>query len=254
MGLVQRYYQVDGSSKDWPNTQPGDEYTNIMASGETTSKISIMAPSGTVAQLSSGSYSAKIVIGASGIFDFDNPDIVINSISFPKVVDIASQKQALEAYLDQFMLQISTSFVTWDITTTANIYAPKGNSYSWEYQNPRSNTWNDSDLDSHNSQTLKVPLNDDGRSGNKYRCKINDTFYSTPVQLNKNGNVWTINYLNDNRYETFSSTIQNSLISGITIDGTTKTLGQVVADYLNLINNPFQGNVSLNNIIVNYIV
>lgn len=268
MGLVQRYYQVDGSgsnsandSKDWP----GDPNANIMASGEKTSKISIMAPSGTVVQLNSGSYSAKIVIGASGIFDFDNPDIEIDSISFPAVVDIASQKQELEAYLDQFMFQISTSFVTcvtWNFTVTgntqtiANIHAPEGDSYSWEYQESGVDTWNNSPLASHTSQILKIPLDNVNRNGNKYRCKINNKFYSAPVQLklNNNNNNWTINYLDVDGYKTFSSIIQNNLISGVTINETTKTLGQVVADYINLLNNPFQGNSTLNNIIVNYIV
>ena len=104
--LVQKYRHVAGESSDnWPS----NIYANIIDNNATTSKISIMAPPGTVVQLTAQNLSEKkILIGASGIYDFDNENIQINSISFPEAEDQTQQINTLQSYLRKASSQIIT--------------------------------------------------------------------------------------------------------------------------------------------------
>ena len=100
--LVQCYYKVYTKNGDvweyqispnWPN----DEHSNLLTSGKTTSKISIQAPPGTIVQIEG----KDIIIGRSGIFDFDNEDISVSSLLFPAGVDNTAQREAASRLLAQ---------------------------------------------------------------------------------------------------------------------------------------------------------
>lgn len=96
--LRQCRYLSANEKYNWPDA--GLEYTNIMGSGEETSKISIMAPPGTVVQLVGRGIGAKrLIIGASGIYDFDVPEIKIQEISFPKAPSEDGQRAMLRSYI-----------------------------------------------------------------------------------------------------------------------------------------------------------
>ncbi len=104
--LVQRYRNVAGESE---NNWPDDTFGNIIINNATTSKISIMAPPGTVVQLTAADLpEKKILIGASGIYDFDNENIQINSISFPEAENQAEEINILQSYLRKASSQIIT--------------------------------------------------------------------------------------------------------------------------------------------------
>lgn len=102
--LVQKYYHVTGEqSNDWPE----DIYGNIIEDGGKTSKVSILAPPGTVVEFQADSLNAKkILIGASGIYDFENESIHINSIAFPQAADTTDIITKLKAYIDKAYSEI----------------------------------------------------------------------------------------------------------------------------------------------------
>lgn len=116
--LVQKYYQVAGEgNNNWPN----NIYSNIIDNSATTSKISIMAPPGTVVQLDAENLtSKKILIGASGIYDFDNENIIITSISFPEAEDQTTLINKLQSYLREASNEIDT--LPTSTTPTENQY------------------------------------------------------------------------------------------------------------------------------------
>ena len=98
--LVQCCYRVCTKNGDswtyytdnWPQDVNGNLLTN-----KTTSKISIQAPPGTIVQIEG----KDIIIGRSGIFDFDNEDISVSSLLFPAGVDNTAQREAASRILTQ---------------------------------------------------------------------------------------------------------------------------------------------------------
>ena len=104
-------YISSGERFNWPN----DINSNIMDSNTKTSKISIMAPPGTVVQLKGeGLEVKKIMLGANGIYDFDVPEIKITEISFPATADQAQQKNKLEGYLRQIKESLNNAIQTYN--------------------------------------------------------------------------------------------------------------------------------------------
>ena len=96
--LVQCCYRVYTKNGDlwtyytdnWPQNINGNLLTN-----KTTSKISIQAPPGTIVQIDG----KNIIIGRSGIFDFDNEKIKVSSLLFPAGVDNTAQREAISRIL-----------------------------------------------------------------------------------------------------------------------------------------------------------
>lgn len=90
--LVQRRKLVPGATEDWPSDQHGE----VLTQGPT-SKISVMAPPGTVMLLNN----KTIVVGASGIYDFDVSGIDINSLSFPEQENTSNEKTEIKSQLNE---------------------------------------------------------------------------------------------------------------------------------------------------------
>ena len=90
--LIQRRRHVSGiATDDWPQ----DPYGEVLTQGPT-SKISVMAPPGTVMLLND----KKIVVGASGIYDFDVSGIDIDSLSFPAPIGTDAEKTEVKGQLN----------------------------------------------------------------------------------------------------------------------------------------------------------
>lgn len=89
--LIQRYRHVPGIQDNWPQDPNGE----VLIQGPT-SKISVMAPPGTVMLLND----KKVVVGASGIYDFDISDIDINSLSFPAPTGTEGEKTEVKGQLN----------------------------------------------------------------------------------------------------------------------------------------------------------
>lgn len=102
--LVQKYYKIeDQISNNWPE----NKNDNILDSETTTSKISIMAPPGTLVKLTDeNGHDKDAIIGLSGIYDFDHKEIRISQLRFPDRINNEPLRAALKNILDQFIKNI----------------------------------------------------------------------------------------------------------------------------------------------------
>lgn len=106
--LVQYCYRVYMKNGDtWTEYTNWPDNNNVhseLLSNKTTSKISIQAPPGTIVQIEG----KDIVIGRSGIFDFDNEDINISSLLFPEGRDTQVLLVAAQNILGQVKADLTS--------------------------------------------------------------------------------------------------------------------------------------------------
>lgn len=69
----------------------------ILDGSETTSKISIMAPSGCTVKINN----KDIVIGQSGLFDLDNENIIVDSLEIPDSEDNSDERTQFREELEE---------------------------------------------------------------------------------------------------------------------------------------------------------
>lgn len=74
----------------------------ILDGSETTSKISIMAPSGCTVKINN----KDIVIGQSGLFDLDNENIIVDSLQIPLPEDNSSTRTQLREELEELRVEL----------------------------------------------------------------------------------------------------------------------------------------------------
>lgn len=94
--------------------------TNLLGGNEATSKISIMAPPGAIVQLNG----KNIIIGKSGIYDFDNDLISITSIVFPASQNYGADRYEYRSSLQKLKEELQKACT--DASTLAQINATTG--------------------------------------------------------------------------------------------------------------------------------